>query len=329
MTENINRQPKGIPVGGQFAATAHSEAPVSLSAPLPANPFSDADGTTWEMGGDDPHTDIYTSYVDGIEARVTTDIREEGARMEVIDHRGQRPLKLKDQTHFESLDEAKEAAKAIRGGNLKYGPNTIAVGAHSRWGTVQKVQPMAAGIDAIYTSGHGGLKLSPERAKEVDARWREDRGLYEEDCAWSKAAITHHRDLPEDYVQVAHKVAKEWYPDQYTEIVGQDPGKYGLTEFQPLTAADSRIIEQREFLSARAGTHDHIQSAMRELDSHPGMVAVTICDIPADGREVEGRSVTNSRTILVPEEEYNVPWTERHTFPKNDKYQVLETVPVQ
>lgn len=35
MTENTARQPKGIPVGGQFAATAHSEADLSLS-PTPA-----------------------------------------------------------------------------------------------------------------------------------------------------------------------------------------------------------------------------------------------------------------------------------------------------
>lgn len=37
MTENTARQPKGIPVGGQFAATAHSEADLSLS-PHPTGP---------------------------------------------------------------------------------------------------------------------------------------------------------------------------------------------------------------------------------------------------------------------------------------------------
>lgn len=72
MTQNISRQPKGIPAGGQFAAAAHAESPVTLStSPMPANPFLDADGTDWEMGGDDPHTDTYTSHVGGIEARVT------------------------------------------------------------------------------------------------------------------------------------------------------------------------------------------------------------------------------------------------------------------
>src|SRR5687767_4005184 len=32
MTENITRQPKGIPVGGQFAATTHTDPDVALGA---------------------------------------------------------------------------------------------------------------------------------------------------------------------------------------------------------------------------------------------------------------------------------------------------------
>lgn len=32
MTENITRQPKGVPTGGQFATSAHSESEVSLAA---------------------------------------------------------------------------------------------------------------------------------------------------------------------------------------------------------------------------------------------------------------------------------------------------------
>lgn len=45
MSQNINRQPAGVPVGGQFAATAHSEAGISLGRPsttqlvLPDDPF--------------------------------------------------------------------------------------------------------------------------------------------------------------------------------------------------------------------------------------------------------------------------------------------------
>lgn len=38
MTENIARQPQGIPVGGQFAPTAHAEPVVALTSPVPPRP---------------------------------------------------------------------------------------------------------------------------------------------------------------------------------------------------------------------------------------------------------------------------------------------------
>lgn len=44
MTENITRQPKGVPVGGQFAAAAHAEAPVTL-VPEPATYSAPLTGT--------------------------------------------------------------------------------------------------------------------------------------------------------------------------------------------------------------------------------------------------------------------------------------------
>lgn len=34
MSQNISRQPSGIPAGGQFAATAHSESDITLTAPV-------------------------------------------------------------------------------------------------------------------------------------------------------------------------------------------------------------------------------------------------------------------------------------------------------
>jgi hypothetical protein len=38
MTDSINRQPQGIPVGGQFAPTTHAEPDVALAPPAPARP---------------------------------------------------------------------------------------------------------------------------------------------------------------------------------------------------------------------------------------------------------------------------------------------------
>jgi hypothetical protein len=57
------------------------------------------------------------------------------------------------------------------------------------------------------------------------------------------------------------------------------------------------------------------------------MIAVTLSDIPADGREPENAPVLNQRTVLVPQAEWNMPWTECRTFPKNDQYQVLDADP--
>lgn len=317
MTFTPARQPEGIPTGGQFAATPHSDAVPALSTPR-YNPYRDADGTTWESGGDE-YTDVFLSNAGGIEARVTTDIREEGARAEVIDYRGNRPLVLSQQQHFDSLDAAKEHAKTVRTRAHGYGMNHLSEGTLTPWGKAQGTSPMAAGIDAIWTSGHGGIKLSPERDAEVDPAWREPAGLYEQDCAWAKATITHHQDLNPVDVKNAHIAARRYYPDEYTAIVGKDPAKYGLTAFEPITAAESSIIRDREFHAARAATHDKVTEVVRDPDGHEGMIAVTLADIPADGRDVDPATAVNVRTVLVPHAEWPPADLEKLTLPKDSK----------
>ncbi|MBG0738822.1 hypothetical protein IV500_05230 [Paeniglutamicibacter antarcticus] len=321
MTENISRQPKGVPVGGQFAATTHTEP--ELSPLTSVTPFHDADGTDWEFGGDE-YTDVYNSFQHAVEVRITTDIREDGAYATVTDFRRNRPLVLGDRTHHESLEEAKAHGKAIRERANSYEHNHIGEGSRSPWGKLQGVDPVAVGIDAVWTERHGGFKLSPERAAEVDPAWREVAGWYEQDCAWAKAIITHHQDLKPADVAGAHKAAREYYPDEYTAIVGKDPAKYGLASFQPITAAESSIIETREFLAARADTHVRVERVNLTPEGHSGMVSVDVHDIPADGRDEEDSPAVNARTILVPEQEWKMPWTERRTIPKSDAYQTLE-----
>jgi hypothetical protein len=220
------RQPAGIPAGGQFAPTTHAEPAAVLAQSV--TPFHEADGTDWEFDGDE-YTDVYTSHVNGITAGVTTDVREEGARMKVVDYRGARPVVLSDQSHHASLDEAKAHAKAVRERASRYEHNHISEGSRSPWGKLQGHTPVAAGIDAVWTAGHGGFKLSPERADEVDPRWREPAGWYEEDCAWTKAVLTHHQDMPPQDVENAHKEARKYYPEEYAAIVLKDPARYGLT----------------------------------------------------------------------------------------------------
>jgi hypothetical protein len=231
---STERQPAGIPAGGQFAPTAHSEPDVSLQKP--ASPFLDADGTAWAFGGDE-YQDTYISHTNGIECRVTTDIREEGARTETVDYRGTRPLIISSQSHHDSLDEAKAHAKAARERANRYEHNRISEGSRSPWGPLQGHEPMAAGVDAVWTERHGGVKLSPERADEVDPAWREPAGWYEQDCAWAKAVLTHHRDMKPKDVENAHKAASKYYPEEYAAIVLKDPAKYGLDAFEPAPAA--------------------------------------------------------------------------------------------
>ena len=56
------------------------------------------------------------------------------------------------------------------------------------WGASQTRDNVAEGIDFYSTMGHGGFKLSPERNKQVPAKWRlggRFLGWYEEDCGWA------------------------------------------------------------------------------------------------------------------------------------------------
>lgn len=322
MTTKPARVDAGVPSGGEFAKTAHAPSELSLPATPPANPFLDADGTAWELDGDE-YTDVLDSNVGGITARVTTDVREEGARATVVDRRSGHFKIIGEQTHFATVDEAKAHAKGIRERAHKYGTNAVTAGSSSPWGKIQSVENIAPGIDAVYTSGHGGLKVTAARNKDIDPAWREGT-FYEEDCAWSKAAITHHQDLTPEYAAAAHETARRWYPDQYTAIVGKNPAKYGLTGFEPITAAESSIIETRDFLAARSATHDRVQSVDNDPKGHPGMVAVSLHDIAATGRDEEGDPVLNARTVLIPVGEWKMPWTERRTVPKKDTYQVID-----
>ncbi|HEX9089785.1 MAG TPA: hypothetical protein VF867_19995 [Arthrobacter sp.] len=233
MTITPARVDAGVPSGGEFAKTVHSDTVPTLAAPARvSSPFKDADGTVWEFSGDE-HTDVYNSYVNAVQARITTDVREEGARAEVIDFRNNRPLVLSGQTHYDSLDDAKTATKAIRERAARYEHNHIGEGSRSPWGPLQGTDPVAVGIDAVWTAGHGGFKLSPQRADEVDPAWAEPAGWYEQDCAWSKAILTHHQDMPAADVAHAHKAARKYYPVEYAAIVGKDPAKYGLESYDP------------------------------------------------------------------------------------------------
>lgn len=300
---------------GQFTNKFHSESGVSLAAPI--NPLHDADGTEWDTDGDE-YTNKLVSNVGGVRIEVSKDIRGEELHLNVSDHRGGRPIWLARDV-VDSVEEGKERGKALRERAHKYEHNRLEIGMRSPWGTIDNHSVLAPGIDNVGTSGHGGYKLSRKRAAEVDPAWGHKGPWFEEDCAWSIAAITHHKDLTKIKFKDAHETARRYYPDEYMKVVGKNPERYGLTEeVKPVTGKESHIVAEREFLAPRAETHDRMLRLNLEPEGHPGMVAVDLSDIPADGK-VNDEDPLNPRTVLIPAEEWKETapsWSERRTLPK-------------
>lgn len=307
---------------GRFTETHHAEPTVHL-APV-QNPLMDADGTEWDTAGDE-YTNTLVSRADGIDVEVSKDIRGEDYSLDVVDYRGNRPVRLARDV-VDSVEAGKERGKELRARALLYEHNKIEIGARSPWGTIENHGVLAPGIDDVWTAGHGGYKLSRQRQAEVHPTWRRPAGWYEQDCAWSIAAVTHWKDLSRLKFEEAHAEARKYYPDEYTQVVGKDPERYGLTEFKPITAKESSIIAEREFLAPRATTHDRMLRLDLEPEGHPGMVAVDLSDIPSGGK-VDDENPLNPRTVLVPEEDWKdmaPAWSERRTIPKAAGLQVLK-----
>ena len=63
---------------------------------------------------------------------------------------------------------------------------------NSPWGTVQGSETLADGITQVYTAGHGGIKLSPARQKQLllkgvksQSNFLKSDQWWEEDCDWA------------------------------------------------------------------------------------------------------------------------------------------------
>lgn len=312
---NFNENDHRRGLTGKFEEKVHSKSGLVL-APV-ANPFLDADGTEWDTGGDE-YTNKVVSKVGGITIEVSKDIRSDELHLNVSDHRVGRPIWLARDV-VDSVEEGKERGKELRKQAHRYEHNKLEIGMDSPWGTIDNHRVLAPGIDEVGTAGHGGYKLSPKRAGEVDPAWGHKGPWFEEDCAWSIAEITHHRDLTKINLKNAHETARRYYPDEYMNVVGKNPERYGLTEeVKPVTAKESHIVAEREFLAPRAATHDRMLRLDLEPEGHLGMVAVDLSDIPADGR-VDDDNPLNPRAVLIPAEEWKdtaPAWTERRTLPK-------------
>jgi len=313
MTENISRQPKGVPVGGQFAATAHTEPNLVLGQPE-KDIFFDADGTEWDWANPEA-TILEAGSVNEIGIRIRTGRTADGVfDYDILDYRNSAKV---GHGNAGTLHEAKEAAKDARYKMAKYASRfSIHEGSRTPWGTADGVSHIAPGIASVFTPGHGGVKLSPARNKEVDPVWRNSNGWYEEDCEWAIAAITHREAYSEDHQRYAHESARQWFPDEYEKAVGKDPARYGVTDYKPIAPGESSIRDEKVFFAANADKVQRVWSASYSKD-HPGMTEVLVSDVTPTG----GRGNNPTQTVLIPSDEYKTIGN-FHTIPKDADYQV-------
>lgn len=303
---------------GQFVEKIQTESPVTLSATDYSDPTYDVvDQMVWELEGNE-YGPVYTNKVGGIELSVGQDIRSDGGwSVRAVDFRGSRPKTLRGSHEtFETIDGAKTYVKELRREALKFGVNNLTEGSSSPWGEIQYVTTIAPGIDAVGTSGHGGVKLSGGRQGKIHPAWRRPRGWYEEDLDAKVVCVTFPDEFEPHIVEDAHKLLRDYYPDEYEKAVGSNPAKYGLEKYEPITAEESHIVREQQFYAARADTHVRFVTLDREPEGRPGMIAIELDDLPADGRSFD--ATRNRRTVLVPESRWNdvAGHIERGTFPK-------------
>lgn len=110
------------------------------------------------------------------------------------------------------------------------------------WARESDRDEVAPGIDSFSTESHGGYCLSDYRLEKVHPAWRHHSRWFEEDVEWAIVALTFPEHFSERRVELAHKLAKEWLPDQYAAVFG--------VEVKP---EESRVLSER---ALRQG-HEH------------------------------------------------------------------------
>ncbi len=113
-------------------------------------------------------------------------------------------------------------------------------GSQSPWGTIDGVTDILPGMWFVSTPSHGGIKLSPERQKQIPESLRlgkravpyvpdTGKSWYEEDCEWAIPYCVFEKELKEQGRGIAGKLwsnerhketLRTWYPEQYEKFYG-------------------------------------------------------------------------------------------------------------
>ena len=182
-------------------------------------------------------------------------------------------------------------------------------GSQSPWGTIDGVTDILPGMWFVSTPSHGGIKLSPERQKQIPESLRlgkravpyvpdTGKSWYEEDCEWAIPYCVFEKELKEQGRGIAGKLwsnerhketLRTWYPDQYEKFYGVTlkPGESGLR--------DEKVFYAKHFESwlgicARGSWAEGVPKGFVEVIARQG------------GRE--RKDTKDERVFLVREERY-------------------------
>lgn len=133
-----------------------------------------------------------------------------------------------------------------------WGEVNLQEGSRTPWGQAQEVRHYAPGIAVVTCAGHGGIKLSPERNREVPPSLRRSSGWYEEDCEFQiagmyfpeetrpRAATGHTRDWElDEWKDYCRSSVRGWFPDGYEKATGETvlPGQSSVRDRETWLAA--------------------------------------------------------------------------------------------
>jgi len=122
------------------------------------------------------------------------------------------------------------------------------------WGRAEETINVSEGVDWVITSGHGGLRLKYSALRDAGklelAKKTQTFGVgivlgrtffYEEDCGWSIGALLMPEAFDEEKLQRAREVAKNWYPDEYTIVTGEEVQLEESSELQKRVFDESTV----------------------------------------------------------------------------------------
>jgi hypothetical protein len=152
-----------------------------------------------------------------------------------------------------------------------WGSTGITEGSRTPWGASQRVEEIAPGITFAPTEGHGGIKLSPERNREIHPALRNRNGWYEEDCDAHIVAMRFNEHFNES-AESASDGVRRWYPDAWEAATG--------LKIQP---GESRVRDEANFVKSHED--DLVGHSSRGADDGTDRLIVPV--LQADGETAE------------------------------------------